>query len=157
MSLKTEATFFSKFLVVGVLATVVDFTLSNLFLVFIETGNSNNDLRIATTISYIIAVLFNFMLNRFWIYRASQGQTQKQMIQFYIVYGTSYFVRLLILSIAFPIWQTLVGQVLENNVDTLASNLALATAIGCVMFYNFGVNRLWTFGDVKSQPSPSAE
>lgn len=157
MNLKTEATFFSKFVVVGVLATIVDFTLFNTFLVFIDTGNSNNDARIATTISYIIAVLFNFMLNRFWIYRESQGQTQKQVVQFYIVYGTSFFVRLIIFSIVLPIWQTLVGQVLENNVNTLASNLALATAVGFVMFYNFAVNRLWTFGDVKSKPSPSAE
>ena len=160
MNAKTEATFFTKFVVVGVIGTILDFTMSNLFLLLINTGNPNVDLRIATTISYIIAVMINFLFNRYWIYPNSQGQKRKQVIQFYVVYTISLLIRVVIISIAFPIWQGIIGQFVTNNVDTIASNLALASTIAFTMIWNSTANRLWTFGDVQSgaqSASPSVE
>jgi putative flippase GtrA len=36
------------------------------------------------------------------------------------------------------------------SIDTLAGNLALAIAVIVVMFWNFFINRYWTYNDVSA-------
>ena len=61
-----ERTRFLKFCVVGVIGFVVDFGIMNLILHF--TGNA----RLASTVSFIAAVISNFIWNRYWTYPDSR-------------------------------------------------------------------------------------
>lgn len=159
MDLRTEAGFFSKFVVVGILATILDFTLANILQQTFLPPNIGRNVLISTSISYVIAVFFNFLLNRFWIYRASKGQSRTQIIQFYTVYTISLGIRVVVIALVLPIWQAIVQQFFERGdlIDALSANLAWATSIGVTLLWNFGVNRLWTFGDVKSQKQKWSE
>ena len=144
---------FLRFAVVGIIGAVVDFGTFNLLISF-----SNIEPITASVISFIAAVTSNFTWNHFWTYPDSRNKTISQkLVQFAIVSAIGLAIRTPIfagvessiiplleeMSLPFSLTPTFVGH-----------NLALATAVGVVMLWNFFVNRYWTYNDV-DQPSPA--
>ena len=138
-----EAERFFKFLVVGTVGFIVDFgTLTFLVEVmgFIPV--------VANTISFSAAVVSNFTLNRYWTYPDSRSKRRRiQLLQFGMV--------------------SVIGLALNNTIllllqypfDALLRAVGVPEAIGgyipakmvatiVVLFWNFFINRYWTYNDV---------
>jgi putative flippase GtrA len=146
---------FIKFMIVGTIGAAVDFGILNglklafraynvdlgmwrLFGGFALEGN----LTLANTISFTSAVISNFTWNRYWTYPESRSKPLAgQMGQFFIVNTAGLAINLTVLNALDPFFKPLLGF--------YSYNAAKAVATIVVMFWNFFVNRFWTFNDVK--------
>ncbi|MCB0194586.1 MAG: GtrA family protein [Anaerolineae bacterium] len=125
---------FVKFGIVGVLGAAIDFALLNIL-----RGVFGWDLLWANTVSVCVAIISNFTWNRLWTYPESRARKKRtQLPQFTLV--------------------NLIGLIINNvivlGVDSLvvgmlgepwSYNIAKIVAIGVVFFWNFIINRLWTY------------
>jgi putative flippase GtrA len=144
-----ERTRFLRFLVVGTMGAVVDFGIENVLhrllgLPYVWSG----------TISFVCAILSNFLWNRYWTYPDSRSKpVSSQLIQFYAVNITGLVIRLPILRFLEPIltrfFSSFPRQYQLLPPDAMGENVTLAFAVGIVLFWNFFVNRYWTYGDVE--------
>ena len=140
---------FLRFAVVGGIGAVVDFGIANLLV-----HGFSASLVLAGTISFICAILSNFIWNRFWTYPDSRTKPLlRQLVQFAIVSVAGLVIRVPILHFLEPVLEkffiNLTFQLPFFGPDVLADNLTLAIAVLIVMFWNFFVNRYWTYSDVK--------
>ena len=143
-----ERTRFLKFVVVGLVGAVIDFGVANLLVAF------HISLVIAGTVSFICAVISNFVWNRFWTYPESRSKPiLGQLGQFGLVNGAGLLIRLPILRFGEPLLDGLLANhALSTNMQQFIShNVTLAFAVGLVMLWNFFVNRYWTYSDVDKQ------
>jgi len=144
-----ERTRFLKFTVVGFIGAVVDFGVMNFMVAVLSTS-----LVIAGTVSFIIAVLSNFLWNRYWTYPDSRTKSVlKQLTEFSIVSIIGLAIRIPTLALVEPIVFSLLSnlpfEIPYFTSKFLTDNLTLAFAVILVMFWNFFVNRYWTYGDVE--------
>jgi putative flippase GtrA len=145
-----ELTRFYRFTVVGLIGAVVDFGTSNLLIHFLSFP-----LVLAGTISFIAAIISNFIWNHYWIYPDSRSKLLRtQLVQFAIVSVVGLMIRVPILAVLEPkleslavAWQLQIPGIL--NAKQLADNMTLAISVIVVMFWNFFANRYWTYGDVE--------
>ena len=143
-----ERTRFIKFAIVGAVGALVDFGVANL-LVFVF----NASLLVAGTISFVCAIFSNFTWNRLWTYPDSRSKSPlTQFIQFSVTSVMGLIIRVPILKYGEPLlyrlFKSLPVQLSLFTPDFLAKNFTLAIAIIIVMFWNFFVNRYWTYNDV---------
>lgn len=150
MSLVTnskERTRFIRFISVGAIGAVVDFGIMNLF-----TKLFNMPLIIAGTISFICAIVSNFIFNRFWTYPDSRSRPiARQLIMFFIVNVAGLAIRLPILHFLEPPMVKASEQLVSLiplSSEFIGKNLTLAVAVSMVMLWNFFINRYWTYNDV---------
>ncbi|MDJ0752492.1 MAG: GtrA family protein [Ardenticatenaceae bacterium] len=148
---------FIKFAVVGVIGAVVDFGSFNLIrpLLLGTMASESLAVSLASSISFVAAIVSNFFWNRYWTYPDSRSKSfTAQFIQFT-------FVNLLGILIRAPVvWLThgwfegvfnwLLPSLDDKTAVLLGDNFAVAFAVGIVMFWNFFVNRYWTYNDVES-------
>jgi putative flippase GtrA len=137
---------FLRFAVVGVIGAVVDFGVMNLLVQVVHAS-----LVLAGTVSFIAAIISNFTWNRFWTYPDSRSKPlSSQLIQFTIVSVAGLVIRIPLLAIVEPIMQNVFEVFIKSDLaDVLAKNATLAVAVGIVMFWNFFINRFWTYNDVE--------
>ncbi len=137
---------FIKFAVVGVIGAVVDFGSLNIMLALgIATST-------ASTISFILAICSNFIWNRYWTYPDSRSKSlRRQFVQFLLVNLSGLLIRYPIVHFGEAPMASLVHSVgiMGELGDRLAANLIVAVSVGIVMFWNFFVNRYWTYSDVE--------
>ena len=144
---------FIKFAIVGTIGAVVDF--GTLYLLHAVLGLN---IALANTCSFTAAVISNFIWNRYWTYPDSRSKpVRTQLVQFFAVNLVGWGINTgLLLLLRFPC-ASLVGNLslrLPVVLDTettynLGYNLAKAIATVVVLFWNFIVNRLWTYSDVE--------
>ena len=138
---------FLLFSIVGAVGALVDFAVFNLL-----HSSLGISAVTASILSFLAALSSNFVLNRYLTYPDSRSKAlRSQMLQ----YG---LVNLIGLAIRTPVFvltsktyaQWLPSMGLDASLDSavIADNLALATAIAVVLFWNFFLNRYWTFDDV---------
>lgn len=146
---------FIKFAIVGAIGAVVDFVVLNIMkMIFESIGLGEGwsgvmepheiQLVAANAISFSTAVLSNFTWNRLWTFPESRDMPLgSQLGQFAIV------------NVAGLIINTVVLLVMDQHVfqhfvsERLSYNLAKAFAICVVLFWNFGINRIWTYRDIE--------
>ena len=127
---------FLKFMVVGTIGFVVDFGTLNLLVLL-----AGLQVLIANTISFSLAVISNYTWNRFWTYPDSRSKpVRSQLIQFVVVNVAGLGINTLVLAALTPLFTRMVGE--------LGYNIAKAIATVIVLFWNFFVNRYWTYSDV---------
>ncbi len=147
-----ERTRFIKFITVGFIGAVVDFGIMNLF-----SKLFNMSLTLAGTISFICAIISNFLWNRFWTYPDSRSRPLfRQLIMFSIVNVAGLAIRIPILHFLEPPMLGLSERLALNiplTPEFLAKNFTLAVAVCVVMLWNFFVNRYWTYNDVDKAKS----
>jgi len=141
-----ERTRFLKFAAVGVFGALIDFGVMNSLVTFVHLP-----FVAAGTISFICAVISNFIWNRFWTYPESRSKALiRQLGQFALVNAAGLLIRIPILRFGEPAFDNLLLKmpVAAQSHQFISHNGTLALAVGIVMMWNFFVNRYWTYNDI---------
>lgn len=135
---KKEIKRFSRFLVVGLSGTLIDFgILTGLKMLL------NMPTLPANIISYSAGVINNFTLNRLWTFSEARDN------QWFVQFG-----KFVLINVGAVALNSLIVLGLEQPLGTLLHNPeqgylpAKVVATGIVFVYNFLANRLWTFREV---------
>jgi len=118
-----------KYAVVGCLGTAID--LGSLY-VFVDLLNIH--LLVSTALSFVLAVINNFALNKYWTFQNKSNNIRKQFIKF-----------LLVSMIGLILTETCMAFFVYGlKIWYLAAKLITS---GLVLTWNFLANRYWTFKD----------
>lgn len=129
---------FLKFATVGVIGMVVDLSVLNVMHKVVGLP-----LLAANSISFTTAVVSNFTWNRLWTFPESrQRPVLAQLGQFALVNVIGLGINNLVLWVVFQGIQHLIS-------DPWNYNLAKIFAIGVVLFWNYFVNRKWTYRGIE--------
>jgi putative flippase GtrA len=150
-----EVVRFLKFAVVGTIGALIDFGTLNLLIQFAGFPKV-----LANSCSFTAAVISNFIWNRLWVYPETRyDPLPKQFAQFFFVnvaglaintaifYGADQWVLGEAGLLAGP--ASKVAQSIGMSHFDFAYNGAKILATGVVLFWNFFVNRFWTFRHVE--------
>ncbi len=146
---------FIKFSAVGALGAVIDFGVLNLLVQLAGFPKV-----VANGCSFTTAVISNFVWNRLWVYPETRGEPlRKQFVQFSVVNLAGLAINT---AIFYGSDRWLLGEagLLVGPVGALALAIGVAhfdlayngakvIATGVVLFWNFLVNRFWTFRHVQ--------
>jgi len=140
---------FLRFAVVGAFGADIDFGTFNLL-----NGLFGVPAVWASVLSFTAAVVSNFTWNRYWTYPDSRSKRiSRQLVEFSIISLIGLAIRTPLFAVMDRMLNNLFVlfdvSVLGLGADFLSHNLALAIAVIVVMFWNFFVNRYWTYNDVK--------
>jgi putative flippase GtrA len=143
---KKERVRFIKFGIVGLIGSVIDFGVFNLLTIAFNVTSIAS-----STVSFALAVINNFILNRFWTYpETRQSSIYKPLVQFAIVSCLGLAIRIPLFAwlekVLIPLAAKTIPNVLTPTI--VGHNIALALVIGVVMLWNFFANRFWTFKHV---------
>lgn len=152
---KQERTRFLKFGFVGITGAIVDFGVMNLMRIVVGLP-----LIWAQAISFIIAVINNFLWNRFWTYPDSRSKApSQQLVQFFLVNLVGLIVRTPLVTWFDKIILSILdksGPNIPLDDYIISQNLALVGAVLIILLWNFFANRYWTYSDVSDEaPRPS--
>ena len=141
---------FLKFAVVGAIGAVVDFGSFHLLMTIFSLAAEW-----AQAASFTLAIISNFIWNRLWTYPDSRSKPiSNQLASFFLV-------NIIGLGIRTPIFTGLeepLRQMFSKltflplglvTADRLGYTFALGVAVVVVMFWNFFINRIWTYNDVE--------
>ena len=154
-----EAERFTKFVIVGTIGFILDFgTLTFLIEVVNLPGlvaentpfSAGVGFVVANTISFSLAVLSNFSLNRYWTYPESRIKKKRlQLPQFALVSIVGLLLNNAIFALTTPLFNSLLDilEFMPDSIDGYMPAKILATVV--VLFWNFFVNRYWTYQNVK--------
>jgi len=139
---------FGKFSVVGTIGAIVDFSILYLLHAVLHWH-----LALANTISFTCAVLSNFTWNRLWTYPDSRSKPiSAQLGQFFVVNIVGWAINtgiLLALNVPFTnLVSSLHLVATPEMAHKIGYNGAKVVATGVVLFWNFFINRFWTYNDV---------
>ncbi len=142
-----ERTRFIRFAIVGSIGFLVDFLTFNLF----RSGLGISP-EISSIFSFLVAVASNFIWNRYWTYPDSRSKPIiGQLFQFIIVnvagLGIRTIVFILIKEPLISMFEILPIS-LPLKAYILGENLSLVIVVIIIMFWNFFINRYWTYGDI---------
>ena len=151
--IRREFVRFLKFSVVGTIGAVVDFGTFNLLVSLLNIWDIA-----AGVFSFLAAITSNFIWNRYWTYPDSRSKPlRQQAIQFAVVNSVGLAIRVPIYALSVSPMTRLADWMLANlpaiaqwipDPAALGRNFALALAVIVVLFWNFGINRIWTYSDV---------
>ncbi len=145
---KKERTRFIRFAVVGIIGAVIDFGILNLL-----NQKFHVEILVAQAVSFSAAVISNFTWNRLWTYPESRTKAvATQLVQFAIVSVIGLGIRTLIFSGLDRAMISLSQRIFPSNFflkpDVIGHNVSLAIVIVIILFWNFFINRIWTYNDV---------
>ncbi len=132
---------------VGAIGAVVDFGTFTLLWRVVGVWDV-----IAQAISFTAAVTSNFIWNRYWTYPDSRSKPLgRQAVQFFIVNVIGLAIRTVVFDRLKPVTISFAEELLPSQFDseTVGVYSALVLAVIVVLFWNFGVNRVWTYSDVQ--------
>jgi len=136
--------------VVGAIGAVVDFGVFNLL-----RGVVGVPAAIAQAISFSAAVVSNFLWNRYWTYPDSRSKpVGRQAFQFLLVSVIGLAIRTGVFVLVQPVMIGFAEALLPHEASSsqaiaIGENLALVIAVIFVLFWNFVINRVWTYSDVQ--------
>jgi putative flippase GtrA len=161
---------FLKFAIIGVIGTVIDFGTvivlqATIFPPIDPTGEPIIfNVAVATSIAFLVAVISNYMFNRFWTYPDSRSRSfRRQLALFVFINFVGWFGRTIWITTSFHLLGSIFMPILlpiihlfrpaylpsytaEGKLGTLVAQLI---GVVVIMFWNFLANRYWTFNDVK--------
>jgi putative flippase GtrA len=146
---KKERNRFLKFATVGAIGAVIDFGIFNLFVSLTPIKAV-----FASIISFVAAVISNFLWNRYWTYPDSRNKGfTSQLTQFIVVSIVGLLIRAVTFTPLENVILDLTAKIFKSGFfispQTIGHNFTLAFLIIVVMFWNFFANRYWTYNDVK--------
>lgn len=153
-----EAERFTKFLFVGTWGFIVDFGTLTFLVEIVQVPrlvaentpfSATVGLILSNTISFSLAVVSNFTLNRYWTYPESRSKRKRvQLPQFALVSIIGLLINNAIFALTTPLFDELLTLLpVASPIDGYMLAKMLATVV--VLFWNFFINRYWTYGNVK--------
>jgi putative flippase GtrA len=129
---------FLRFLLVGAFGFVVDTGSLSVMVLLLSV-----DRRLAKGIAFALAVLSNFIWNRYFTYRESRSKAVfSQVWQFTLISIVGLGINLVVFGLADGVLEPMLGSV-------RALYAAQVAAVGTALLWNFVANRVITYGDVK--------
>lgn len=137
---------FVKFCLIGLSSFAIDITIASL-LVYGARLNPT----LSKTLSFLVAASNGFFWNSRWTFRGmGSGRQHEMYVKFILVNCVGWALNILIFkSVLWIFTGRFIGQ---GTPDKLHFATAAVTAAGVVAFWNFLVNRQWTFGGAQSRP-----
>lgn len=132
--LKRSGKQFLKFAIVGGLGTLVNLAVLRILLLAWELAAQTTPLSVeilASALAFLVAVVNNFLLNRWWTFR-STGPAHLE------------FGKFLTVSLAGLGLNTVAFSFFRAHLE-LHVMLSQLLAIGCVLPFNFLLNKFWSF------------
>jgi len=158
---------FIKFAIVGGLGAVIDagtlFILQATILAPVEPDKGLK-VAVASTIAFVMAVISNFIWNRYWTYPDSRSRSiRRQLVQFFGISFVGWLGRTIWISSAYhwlgvalmPLLLPEIQVFRPGYVPSESAEAKLGTMVAwligviIVMIWNFLANRYWTYNDVK--------
>jgi len=137
-----EAERFFKFLIVGTVGFVVDFGILTLLKETTPLATV-----VANTISFTMAVISNFTFNRYWTYPDSRTKPlMSQLGQFGVVSLIGLVINNLILVSLEGVFDNWLANMGDLPIHGYIPAKMVATVV--VLFWNFFINRYWTYNDI---------
>ena len=125
---------FIRFAIVGAVGMIVDLSILNALVRL-----AGWPLLYANSVSFAAAVLNNFTWNRIWTFPESRSRPiRTQLPQFALVNLIGLAINNIVLLTVYHLIRPWIPTPWNYN-------LAKIFAIGVVLFWNFGANRLWTY------------
>ncbi len=150
---------FLKFLVVGTFGAIIDLSMLNLLQSTILSPSGAHEawnIRLAATLAFTTAVSSNFVWNRYWTYPDSRSRPiMLQLVQFFTVNIVAVGMRLLLVSLLYQPFGSFAQDIIGNeswdveHTNQIGTNLSQMLSMGIALFWNFFINRYWTYGDVE--------
>lgn len=135
---------FTKFLAVGTLGAVVDFAVYNALTrgvgwdrIYLVAGY---EVIAANLVSVFLAILSNFVLNKYWTFRDPSRAVVRQGMGYFVLNGVTFVLNQLLTSF-FVFRLPLTAAVFGSQKD----NAAKAAAIGIILFINFFGSKFLVF------------
>ncbi|MFZ0545179.1 MAG: GtrA family protein [Candidatus Promineifilaceae bacterium] len=153
-----EAERFVKFLTVGTLGFIIDFGILTLLVEVVKLPqivenatpfSATVGLIFSNTISFSLAVVSNFSFNRYWTYPESREKRKRvQLPQFILVSITGLALNNLILALLQSPFNHALAQLtfVPESISGYMPAKIVATIV--VLFWNFFINRYWTYSNV---------
>lgn len=131
---------FGKFFVVGILNTGLDFAILN-FLMWMSNTYEGQSIVYFNTISFSIAVLNSYILNKYWTFGdSSKAQAPQQFMKFFGVSAIGWGLNT---GIMYSV-TTLISPIFGLS-PALWANFAKLMATGVVLAWNFAGYKLFVF------------
>lgn len=150
---------FLKFLVVGTIGAIIDLSMLNVLQSTILPPAGPHEawhIRLAATLAFTTAVSSNFIWNRYWTYPDSRSRSiALQVLQFFAVNIVAVGMRLILVSLLYHPLGSLAQDLLGDKewdaekVNQIGTNLSQMLSMGIAIFWNFFINRYWTYNDVQ--------
>ncbi len=140
---------FARFGLVGGVGLVVDFGVFNLLRATVfDPDRIHEGPVFAKIISTVLAIIVNWVGNRFWTFREHRGrQLVREGVEFGIVSVGGLLIGLLCLFISHYVLGF--TSVLADNISSNVIGLAIGTA------FRFSLYRLWVFSPRRDEPKPA--
>lgn len=140
---------FTRFGLVGGVGLIVDFGVFNLLRATVFNPDQIHEGPVfAKIISTILAIIVNWIGNRFWTFREHRGrQLLREGVEFGVVSIGGMLIGLLCLFLSHYVLGF--TSLLADNISTNVIGLALGTA------FRFSLYRLWVFSPRRGEPNPA--
>jgi putative flippase GtrA len=148
---KPEVKRFVKFAIVGGVGLIIDIVLLNIF-----ERTLRMPVSVAVALAFIVAATNNFIWTRLWVYPESRTQKKRKQLPLFLTVNTcgllinELFFLLFLVGITSLVQLVPVGFV-QAHYRGIGLNVTKLIAAIIVMLWNFWVNRLVTFRNVKWQ------
>jgi putative flippase GtrA len=153
---KKEVKRFGKFAIVGLSGLFIDVLLLNILERYFGFS-----VPLAVAIAFVVAATNNFVWNRLWVYPESRTQPKRKQLPTFLAVNAA---GLVINEIIFLLFQASITSLMllipislvVKHHQGIGLNVTKAIAAAVVMVWNFVVNRMVTFKDVKWQTNTGA-
>lgn len=117
-----------KFCIAGVISAIIDIGILSILVELFSTP-----ILTANTISFLIAVINSYFINKYWTWKDFSKNHKSQFSKFFIISTIGLIMNLFLMSLAlsFNLWYL----------------LAKVIIILIVAIWNFTANHLWTFSE----------
>jgi len=140
---------FTRFGIVGAIGFVIDFVVFNALIATVLSADEVHEgPLIAKVISTTLAIVFNWLGNRHWTFRAHRG---RQLLREGVEFGIVSFAGLLIGLGCLWVSHYLLGFT-DRLSDNISSNVI---GLGLGTLFRFTLYRTWVFAPHRGEPEPS--
>jgi len=151
---------FIKFAFVGTLGFVIDIATVIILQNSLLPPENDQNVLLANSIAFVLAVCSNFIWNRVWTYPDSRSYSvHRQITQFAIVSVIGLVIRNLWINGTYEYLGQLSTTILQGAIsgyapelidqNKLGTTIALVFGVLIVMIWNFVANRFWTYNDIE--------
>ncbi len=123
---------FLKFVIVGVVNTVIDLSVLNLLIFFFTTGGNGELYILFKSLSFLASVTNSYFLNKYWVFRSEEKSSAKEPVLFF---GVSAIGFILNVSVSFVVF--LAFMHFSQLSPQIAANIGALAGTAVVVSWNF--------------------